>query len=48
MKIRPVGAGAFHADGKIDMKKLIVAIYDSANEPKIYEYRKIEKVWLCP
>jgi len=35
MKIHPVGAELFHADGQTDMTKLIVAFYNSANAPKI-------------
>jgi len=34
MKICPVGADLFHADGQADMTKLIVASRDFANEPK--------------
>ena len=34
MKIRPVGAELFHADGQTDTTKLIVAILNSANAPK--------------
>jgi hypothetical protein len=33
MKIRQVGAVMFHADGRTDMMKLIVAFRNSANEP---------------
>jgi ribosomal protein L20A (L18A) len=33
MKIRPVGAEMFHADGQSDMR-LIVAFRNSANAPK--------------
>jgi len=35
IKIRPVGAELFHADGRTDMTKLKVAFCDSANAPKI-------------
>ena len=35
MKIRPVGAELFHADRRTDMTKLIVAIRNFANAPKI-------------
>jgi hypothetical protein len=35
MKIRPVGAELFHADGWTDMKKLIVAFRNFANAPKM-------------
>jgi hypothetical protein len=34
MKIRPVGAELFHADGQTDMTKLIVAFRNFANAPK--------------
>jgi len=34
MKIRPVGADLFHADGRTDMTKLIVAFRNSVNSPK--------------
>jgi len=34
MKIRPVGAKSFHADGRTDMKKLIVAFHTFANAPE--------------
>jgi len=34
MKIRSVGADLFHADGRTDMTKLIVACRNFANEPK--------------
>jgi len=33
MKIRPVGAQFFHADGRTDMTKLIVAFGNFANAP---------------
>ena len=33
MKIRPVGAEMFHADGQMDMMKLMVALRDFANAP---------------
>ena len=33
MKIRPVGAVLFHADGRTDMTKLIVAFRSFANAP---------------
>jgi hypothetical protein len=33
MKIRPVGAELFHADGQTDMTKLIVAFRNFANAP---------------
>ena len=34
MKIRPVGAELFHADGRTDMTQLIVAFRSFANERK--------------
>ena len=36
MKINPVGAELFHADGRTDMTKLIVAFCNFANAPKDY------------
>jgi len=34
MKIRPMGAELFHADGRTDMTKLIAAFHNFANAPK--------------
>jgi hypothetical protein len=34
MKIRPVGAEWFHADGQTDLMKLIVAFRNFSNAPK--------------
>ena len=34
MNIQPVGAELFHADGRTDMTKLIVAFRNFANAPK--------------
>jgi len=34
MKIRPVGAKLFHADGRTDMTKLITVFRNSANAPE--------------
>ena len=34
MKIRPVGGTLFHADGRTDMTKLIVAFRNFAKAPK--------------
>jgi hypothetical protein len=34
MKIRPVGAELFHADGRRDMTKIIIAFRNFANVPK--------------
>jgi hypothetical protein len=34
MKILPVGAGLFHADGRTDVAKLTVAFRNFANVPK--------------
>ena len=36
MKIRPVGAELFHADGRTDITKLIVASRNFANAPKMW------------
>ena len=46
MKIRPVGAELFRADGQTDMTKLIVAFHSSANasgkkKPPIYIHSKL-------
>jgi len=38
MKICPLGAKLFHADGQTDMKKLIVALRKFANAPKIASF----------
>jgi truncated hemoglobin YjbI len=35
MKIRPVGAELFHANGQTDMTRLIVAFYSSARGHKV-------------
>jgi hypothetical protein len=34
VKIRPLGAELFHADGRTDMTKLIAAFHNLANAPK--------------
>jgi len=34
MKIRPVGAEVFHADGQTDVTKLLIAFSNFANAPK--------------
>jgi hypothetical protein len=34
MKIRPMGAKVFHAEGRTDMTKLIVAFLNFAKTPK--------------
>jgi len=39
MKIRPVGAELFNADGRTDMTKLIVAFRDFANALKNELYK---------
>jgi hypothetical protein len=36
MKILPTGAELFHADRRTDMTKLIVALHNYANTPKIH------------
>jgi hypothetical protein len=40
MKIRPLGAELFHADGWTDMTKLKVAFRKFANAPKIVKRQK--------
>jgi len=35
MKMRPVGAELFHADGQTNMKKLLVALHIFVNAPKM-------------
>ena len=40
MKIRPVRAELFHADGRTDVMKLVVAFRNFANAPKNI-YRRI-------
>jgi hypothetical protein len=42
MKIRPVGAELFHADGQTDVAKLTVAFRNFANAPKNYSLVKKE------
>jgi len=34
MKIHPVGADLFHADGQTDVTKLMVAFYNFTNAPR--------------
>jgi hypothetical protein len=43
MKVHPVGAWLFHADGRTDMKdmKLIVAFRNSASTPKMLRIANI-------
>jgi len=36
MKIRPVGAELFHADGQTDMTKLTIAFRNFAKTPKFF------------
>jgi len=36
MKIRPAGVELFSADGRTDMRELIVAFRNFANKPKTY------------
>jgi hypothetical protein len=38
MEIRQVGAELFHADGRTDMTKLMVAIRNFANAPKTIRF----------
>ena len=40
MKIRPVGAGLYHVDGRTDMTELIVAFRNFANEPNMYPIKE--------
>ena len=40
MKIRPVGAELFHANGRTDMAKLTVAVSNSANAPTFTAIKK--------
>ena len=44
MKIRPVAAELYRAEGQTDVTKLIVAFRNVANEPKIIY--KINKIWI--
>ena len=44
MKILPLGAEVFHADGLTDMTKLIVAFRNSANAPKHTELHSAQTV----
>jgi hypothetical protein len=48
MKIRPVGAKLFHADGQTDMKKLTVNSHNFANEPKNEEFEYFKQYSHCP
>jgi hypothetical protein len=43
MKIRPVGAELFHADGRTDMTKLTVAFRNFGNAPKNSAYFPLQK-----
>ena len=47
MKIRPVGAKLFHADGRTDMKKLTVAFRNFANAPKNTHFFCLCVDWNC-
>jgi hypothetical protein len=44
MDFRPVGAELFHADGRTDITKLIVAFRNFAKEPKMLPTRS--QIWL--
>jgi hypothetical protein len=44
MKIRPLGAEFFHADGDTDMSKQIVAFRNFANAPKEGILRKTANI----
>jgi hypothetical protein len=46
IKIRPVGAESFHADGRTDMTELIVAFRNFANEPKTWSKRPNTHLYL--
>jgi len=45
MKIRPVGAELFRADGRTDTTKLIVAFHNFVNAPKSYISRS--QFYIC-
>ena len=46
MKIRPVGAEWFHADGQTDMTKIIVAFRNFVSAPKMNcSYENIEEIY---
>ena len=47
MKIRPVGAELFHANGRTDLTKLIVAFRNFAKEPKNDREWNFEEVIRC-
>jgi hypothetical protein len=47
MKIRPVETELFHAEGRTDMKKLIVGLRSSANSPKNWFLSLCEKKKIC-
>jgi len=47
MKIRPVGAELFHADGRIDMTKLIVTFRNFPNPPKNDSYLTERTLRFC-
>ena len=42
MKIRPVGAELFHADGRTDTTKLIVAFRNFENVPKNCKWQRTD------
>ena len=44
MKIRPMGAELFHADGQTDMTKLIVAFRNFANASKSEHLTKVSVI----
>ena len=48
VKTRPVGAELFHADGRTDMTKLIVAFRNFANAPKTRLWNIRTFLWLPP
>jgi len=43
-KIRPVGAKLFHAGGRTDVTKLIVAFRDFANAPKNGSFKSVTPI----
>ena len=48
MKIRPVGAELFHADGQTDMTRLIISSHNFANAPKNEEFEYNLQYGNCP
>jgi Ca2+-binding EF-hand superfamily protein len=48
MKIRPVGAELFQADGRTDKTKLRVAFRNFANEPKKDFFNRLKNTYTTP